>query len=72
MGWQEQGLCAQVDGDLWYPDKGESNQAAKRICGRCPVQPQCLGYALANHEWYGVWGGLSYQERLRLTRQAAA
>lgn len=72
MSWTEQALCAQVDPELWFPEKGGSVREAKRICGQCPVQPQCLAYALANHEWWGVWGGLTYKERLNILHGAPA
>jgi Transcription factor WhiB len=36
---------------------------AKRICAGCPVQPECLAFALRTHQSHGIWGGLSEQER---------
>ncbi|MCW2898849.1 MAG: putative transcription regulator [Streptosporangiaceae bacterium] len=69
MGWQDHALCAQVDPELWFPKEGESPRPAKRICQRCPVQAECLADALAHGEQHGVWGGLSYSQRLgRSTR----
>lgn len=69
--WMGQARCREVDPDLWFPDKGESDksQRAKEICGRCPVQRQCLQYALDNTECWGVWGGLSYDDRKDLKRK---
>ena len=37
----------------------------------CDVRLDCLEYALANSERYGVWGGLTERERTRLRRQAS-
>ena len=34
----------------------------RRICGGCPIYKECLAYAL-RHEQYGVWGGMTTQER---------
>ena len=31
---------------------------------------QCLQYALANHERFGIWGGLSERERRKLRKRA--
>jgi hypothetical protein len=64
--WQSRALCAQVDPELWFPEKGQTAQAlaAKRICRRCPVQAQCLAAALAGQEQDGIWGALTYYERL--------
>jgi WhiB family redox-sensing transcriptional regulator len=37
--------------------------AAKRICVDCPVQRECLEYALRVREPFGIWGGLDETER---------
>jgi len=34
------------------------------------VKAECLSYALANDERFGIWGGLSERERRRLKRAA--
>lgn len=64
--WMVDALCAVVDPELFYPEKGESAAAAKMLCRRCPVRAECLAYALASHEKFGVWGGLSERERRKL------
>lgn len=66
--WALDGLCNQVDPDIFFPEKGESTRPAKRICQSCPVIAECLEYALANNERFGIWGGLSERERRRLRR----
>jgi WhiB family transcriptional regulator, redox-sensing transcriptional regulator len=38
----------------------------KRICMSCPVLLQCREYAVFNRELYGVRGGLSEEDRLKL------
>lgn len=65
----ENGLCAQIDPELWHPDKGERAQEAKDTCDRCPVIHACLEYALWDTSLYGVWGGLSERERAKLRAQ---
>ena len=67
-GWQEQALCAQTDPEAFFPEKGGSTREAKRICSGCEVRAECLEYALANDERFGIWGGLSERERRRLRR----
>ena len=52
------------------PEKGGSTREAKKICTGCEVKAQCLEYALANDERFGIWGGLSERERRRLRRRA--
>ena len=36
--------------------------AVRSFCGKCQIQKDCLTYAFKN-EPYGVWGGLTAQER---------
>ncbi|WP_372507531.1 WhiB family transcriptional regulator [Mycolicibacterium doricum] len=66
--WQERALCAQTDPEAFFPEKGGSTREAKRICHGCEVRDECLDYALAHDERFGIWGGLSERERRRLKR----
>ena len=66
--WQERSLCAQTDPEAFFPEKGGSTREAKKICVGCEVRAECLEYALANDERFGIWGGLSERERRRLKR----
>ena len=59
-------LCMQIDPELWFPEKGDANRAAIRFCGQCPVQEACLRYALKTDQKYGIWGGLTADQRSRL------
>ncbi len=68
--WQERALCAQTDPEAFFPEKGGSTREAKRICSGCEVRAECLEYALAQDERFGIWGGLSERERRRLRRAA--
>ncbi len=66
--WQDRALCAQTDPEAFFPEKGGSTREAKRICLGCEVRGECLEYALANDERFGIWGGLSERARRRLKR----
>jgi WhiB family redox-sensing transcriptional regulator len=68
--WQERALCAETDPEAFFPEKGGSTREAKKICTGCEVRAECLEYALANDERFGIWGGLSERERRRLRRRA--
>ena len=70
LSWQEQALCAETDPEAFFPEKGGSTREAKKICTGCEVKAECLEYALANDERFGIWGGLSERERRRLRRRA--
>jgi WhiB family transcriptional regulator, redox-sensing transcriptional regulator len=69
--WYERAACLDKDADCFFPEKGGSTRAAKKICQTCTVQAECLEYALANDERFGIWGGLSERERRRLKRRAS-
>jgi WhiB family transcriptional regulator, redox-sensing transcriptional regulator len=68
--WQERALCAQTDPEAFFPEKGGSTREAKRICLGCDVRAECLEYALAHDERFGIWGGLSERERRKLKKRA--
>jgi len=70
LAWQERALCAQTDPEAFFPEKGGSTREAKRVCASCEVREECLEYALANDERFGIWGGLSERERRKLKRRA--
>ena len=69
MGWQERALCAQTDPEAFFPEKGGSTREAKKVCTGCEVRAECLEYALANDERFGIWGGLSERERRKLKKR---
>ncbi len=73
--WQMKGLCRGVDSSVFFHPDGERGAArsrreetAKAMCARCPVLQQCRTHALAVHEPYGIWGGMSESEREGVTR----
>jgi WhiB family redox-sensing transcriptional regulator len=70
LGWQDRALCAQTDPEAFFPEKGGSTREAKRVCSSCEVRAECLEYALAHDERFGIWGGLSERERRKLKRRA--
>ena len=67
--WQEQAVCAQVDPEIFFPDKGGSPRQAKQICAECPVRLQCLEFALEHNERHGVFGGLTERERQSIRKR---
>jgi WhiB family redox-sensing transcriptional regulator len=66
--WRHAAGCSDTDGELFFP-AGTTGpyllqiEEAKAICRRCPVMEQCLQWALNNRIEYGVWGGMSEDER---------
>lgn len=66
--WRDRARCAEADPDAFFPEKGGSTREAKKVCVACPVRAECLEYALEHDERFGIWGGLSEQERRTITR----
>ena len=69
--WKSHANCMGVDPDLFFPERGMSTREAKEVCRGCVVREDCLEYALANGEKFGIWGGLSERERRRIRRARA-
>jgi WhiB family redox-sensing transcriptional regulator len=77
--WQVKAACRGVDTSNFYhpenergPSRVRREMRAKAVCSACPVIENCLRWALAAREPYGVWGGLSVEEReALLSRQTA-
>jgi WhiB family redox-sensing transcriptional regulator len=69
--WKASANCRGLDPSVMFPDEedlaGVSN--AKALCAACPVQGECLEYALSVREKDGVWGGLTARERQRVIRR---
>lgn len=71
--WQLSGSCREVDPTVFFHPDGERGPArtrreaaAKRICATCPVMLPCRVHALRAKEPFGVWGGLSEDDRERM------
>lgn len=66
--WQTHARCAEVEPEIFFPERGGSSKAARAVCGKCQVRAECLEYALNNKEQFGIWGGTSERERRGLRR----
>jgi WhiB family transcriptional regulator, redox-sensing transcriptional regulator len=71
--WRLRAACRTVDSAVFFSPDGERGPArqvrearAKAICAGCPVIRECAISALTAGERYGVWGGLSEQDRAAL------
>lgn len=70
--WKVDAACQGMDPEIFFPGNGRpgmtpeaSSQArsARQVCLSCPVQAQCLEWALTNHVAFGIWGGLGERSR---------
>lgn len=63
--WMEQALCAQVDSEIFFVERGGDSRPAVNICRTCPVAAEYLEWALT-HDEMGVWGGTTDHQRRTL------
>ena len=76
--WQQHGSCRRLSPDAFFHPEGERGSArvsrataAKRVCDDCPVLTQCRIHALSAREPYGIWGGLTEEDRERIYARIA-
>lgn len=69
--WREEAACRDKPTRLFFDVAPE---AAKQVCEGCPVRAECLEFAIVTNQGYGVWAGLTEEERRRerKRRQRAA
>jgi len=66
--------CADADPAVFFPEHGRAATQAKAMCAGCAVRAECLDFALASHERFGIYGGMTEKERrieARRRKQAA-
>lgn len=71
--WRALAACRDSAPDLFFPIGAtgmalEQIEAAREVCRACPVQAECLDFALETNQEAGIWGGTSEDERRRLRR----
>lgn len=69
----DDGACVGRNTDMWFPDTPNSvrTPAAQRAlawCKSCPVQTDCLQFALDDPALLGIWGGTTPEQRRGLRR----
>jgi WhiB family redox-sensing transcriptional regulator len=76
--WQLQAACRGMSSAFFFHPEGERGPArarreakAKAVCFQCPALEQCRRHALAVHEPYGIWGGMSEGERAQVLTPVA-
>lgn len=77
--WQSVAACRGSDTATFYHPENERGPSrvrrelrAKQFCAACPVVEECLRWALETREPYGVWGGMSVEEREHVIRKMSA
>ena len=63
--------CQITDPEVWFGNEGDplANRfkVAQKMCQTCPVIKECAAFAVANGELYGVWGGLTPNQRKEMS-----
>lgn len=74
--WQQDGLCRTMNPEVFFHPDGERgpsrrwrDRRAVAVCQECPVLAACREHALRVREPYGVWGGLTEEEREAILRE---
>ena len=77
--WRLRAACRVTDPALFFyaeNERGGSRRrrtaAAKDACHHCPVVAECLAWAMSANEAYGIWGGLTPEERETLKQPMSA
>jgi hypothetical protein len=58
--------------ELFYSERRDHQAQAKRACRGCDARMRCLTTALEQVDQYGVWGGFTAEERVKMRRAVAA
>ena len=71
--WRTRAACRGMDTDMFFPERGDGAavDAAKAVCGTCPVAADCLDEAINLPDgWgaFGIWGGTSGRQRRIMVR----
>ncbi len=74
--WRDDAACRDHDPELFFPEgtagpAREQAERAKQVCHACPVRTPCLRFALWHGLGFGIWGGVSGEERRLLQRPVA-
>jgi WhiB family redox-sensing transcriptional regulator len=69
--WQQLAACKGMPASVFYAENPSPAcyTLAKETCKSCPVMYECQDHALTKREDYGVWGGLTEEERQSLCRR---
>ena len=72
MTWRQRANCRGLPASWWYspapvtPESMTNLRKARRLCLSCEVRAEGLEDGM--DERYGIWGGLSPKQRIRIKR----
>jgi WhiB family redox-sensing transcriptional regulator len=68
--FQNLAACTPADEHIMFSELASKVARAKAICASCPVASKCLQFALDEDIEFGIFGGLTRQERLDMMQPA--
>ena len=70
--WTSRARCRGLDPEQFFVRSLQQAKSAIQVCDRCPVQQDCLDYAVDEDIEVGVWGGLTERQRRAYARRRLA
>lgn len=68
--WQQFAACHDLPLDLFFPSSGMESMrninVIKPFCAACPVNVECLAYALSHPDERGIWAGTTENDRRKI------
>lgn len=78
-GWQAEAACRGMDSSVFFspsdergPARRDRERVAQDVCRTCPVRLACAAFALSTGQPYGVWGGLTEDQRVPVVTKPGA
>jgi hypothetical protein len=72
---ETEAICAQtvfegqlIEPDMWFDQTQKGQSIAVELCYKCPLILRCAAQAVENNEEFGVWGGLTPENRKRMKK----
>lgn len=72
VSWQQDSKCLNHEPEFFFPKPGRDKKhreevaMVKKYCNGCPVKMKCLEFAFRENLNYGVYGGMSEEERIEI------
>ena len=64
--WQLQANCDETNTELFFSKLESKVAKAKALCGSCAVADKCLQFAIDTKIEFGIFGGVTADERQAL------
>lgn len=78
LDWREHTACSSLPKEVFFDynsnnltlvNKREYKELALSTCASCPVRSECYEFSICNNEPYGIWAGLTPDQRKPLVKK---